>query len=217
MKKRTPLISLILTVLAFALSGCVGPSLSKEECMLSDWYQIGYTDGVRGYSQARLQDHREACTKHGVNPVVSEYQKGHEDGVVVFCTPQNGLSAGASGWKYSGICPRELESGFMVGYNLGAQLHRAKSWVNGLNAEIEDRELDLDYEETQLDENRTKLLSDEPLGEHETRESVYLRVKDIEEKIEELELEIDGLEDELTGAWRHYNEIQAKVSKFQGQ
>jgi Protein of unknown function (DUF2799) len=117
--------------LAAWLSGCAS-GLSKEECDAADWRAIGYEDGIKGWSQTRLSTHRKACAKHGVSLVLDDYLKGWQAGVEQYCQPANGYRQGRSGAGYQGVCPAQLEPGFMQAYRSGRELYALEKDVQRL-------------------------------------------------------------------------------------
>lgn len=118
-----------LLVLFAMLSGCAS-GLSKQECGVADWRAIGYEDGVKGWSQARIGEHRKACAKHGVTPNLDAYRSGWEEGVERYCQPGNGYHEGRTGRTYGGVCPSQLESAFLAAYHSGRELHDLQAKVH---------------------------------------------------------------------------------------
>ena len=53
----------LFTLLLGSLSGCA--SISQEECLLGDWYQIGLSDGQNGRSN-RAADYSKDCSEYQV-------------------------------------------------------------------------------------------------------------------------------------------------------
>lgn len=117
----------VVAVAAVALAGCA--TMSEEQCLAGDWYGQGFTDGAAGYSYGRLNEHTEACARHGVYPDVSAYAAGRDQGLLQYCTPANGFRVGRAGTSYSGVCPGGLEADFMYGYNDGRVLWTADQQV----------------------------------------------------------------------------------------
>lgn len=116
--KRVP------TLVAFValVSGCAS-GLSVEECNTVDWRTIGYEDGVQGRSEAQISKHRQACAKHGVGLNFEAYRSGWEEGIQRYCKPGKGYHLGRRGRSYSGICPAQLESGFLQAYSQGREIY----------------------------------------------------------------------------------------------
>jgi len=123
-----------LVVAIVFMSGCA--SLSKEECQTADWRTIGYEDGIRGQSQARISAHRKACAEHGVALELETYRSGWDEGVAHFCQPANGYQQGHSGRKYTGVCPESLEADYMQAYRDGRALYKLESDINRLSNKL---------------------------------------------------------------------------------
>lgn len=107
-------------ILLFFLAGCA--SMDKSECLTADWRTIGFEDGVAGENVTNIAEYRKDCAKHGVSPVLDDYQRGHLDGSKLFCTKRNGFEQGNGGKGYSRSCPADLEGTFLDGYRDGQEL-----------------------------------------------------------------------------------------------
>ncbi len=150
------LVMLALSILV--LSGCA--TLNKDECLTADWYQIGYEDGARGYADTRISSHREACAKHGITPDFRDYQDGHEEGVIRFCTPSNGFIQGKKGYQYTGLCPTALEDGFLDGYDAGHKIYAVTSEVRTLSSELSQNERQIDIKQQEIIDKTNLMLAD---------------------------------------------------------
>ena len=71
-------------ILAVALIGC--STLSKNECLQANWYELGWKDGNLGKPRSLFQEHADACVKHNVRAEKTEYFRGRDDGLKNFCT-----------------------------------------------------------------------------------------------------------------------------------
>ena len=109
------------------LAGCA--TLSKPQCQTGDWYNVGQNDGRSGYTMARLDEHREACSKHGVVIDQATYTAGRELGLKSYCTIDNAATVGLAGRSYSGVCEGEIGLSF-------ARVHRVASDVNYVDGRI---------------------------------------------------------------------------------
>ena len=101
-----------------------------------DWFERGRTDGMSGLPRSTFQERAEPCLKHGVIPDRTAYYKGHDEGLKVYCTEQQGFDLGRQGQPYRPICPKE--SGFRMGYDRGLKLYCTEesgylAGVNGLD------------------------------------------------------------------------------------
>jgi hypothetical protein len=113
------------------LAGCA--SMSKNECLYADWRAIGFEDGANGAPATAVASRRQACAKAGVTPDMHAYLAGRDQGLVEYCTPANGFSAGESGYAYSGVCGRHDEASFLENYRSGARLYTLRDRVHGAN------------------------------------------------------------------------------------
>lgn len=117
------------------ISGCT--TLSKDACLMDDWYEIGVQDGAAGYSPNRLAQHREACAEYRIRPDREAYQAGWDDGIGAYCTPDRGFQEGQRGASYSNVCPPALEWTFLQGYRNGQQLYQQERRLQELEQDRE--------------------------------------------------------------------------------
>ncbi len=117
MKNSIGIISMIAVMLMVA--GCA--SVSKEDCLLTDWYEVGRMDGRQGRSRIAFQGRAKACLEHGISADRQAYYKGHDLGLKYYCTEQKGFELGQKGLPYNSVCPLQLEPDFRAGYDKGMQ------------------------------------------------------------------------------------------------
>ena len=129
--------AILASMIALMLSGCA--TMNQEECMVSDWRTVGFEDGALGRPPETIGNYRQACAKHGVSPDLASYRSGHADGLQSFCQPAKGFSYGRSGAAYRGVCPADLEYGFLAAYNDGRHLYELETAVRGTDAQIAQR------------------------------------------------------------------------------
>lgn len=176
---------------ALALQGCAG-GMSKEECLVADWYAIGYEDGSRGAAPDTIGQHRKACAEHGVAPNMQAYEQGRNKGLSLYCQPSRGFNLGARGYGYAGVCPRMLEPEFLAAYNSGRKLYELESTVNYTNRQLEAKKKYLkDIKHIMID-TAAALISDETTPED--RVHLLAESHDLATKHGELEAEIEALE-----------------------
>lgn len=191
MDKRfvTRIRTLTVVALALGVSGCA--SMSADECVASDWYTIGFEDGSRGHTAARLGDHRKACAKHGIAPDFTAYRAGHEEGLRDFCKPSRGFRLGSGGGNYNGVCSADLEPAFLDAYNTGYRLYNLRSEVDSVNYQIGARENELEATNARIRETEAALISRETPVEE--RVLLLADLKELSERTGELQAEIDLL------------------------
>ena len=117
MKKSMDIISIIAILLLVA--GCA--SVSKEDCLLTDWYEIGRLDGRQGKPRTAFQGRAKAYLEHGINADRQAYYNGHDLGLKYYCSEQKGFELGQQGLPYKSVCPLQLEPDFRAGYLKGIQ------------------------------------------------------------------------------------------------
>ena len=111
----------VFSIMAMLLivAGCA--SVSKEDCLLTDWYEIGRVDGRQGKPRTVFQSRAKACLEHGISADRQAYYEGHDQGLAYYCTEQKGFELGQKGLAYNSVCPLQLEADFRAGYNKGMQ------------------------------------------------------------------------------------------------
>jgi hypothetical protein len=128
--------------------GCA--SLSKNECLQADWFEIGRKDGVMGRPRALFQKHCDACSKHSVTPDRDLYYMGRREGVRVYCTEESGFEQGRLGRKYEFVCPGEFEQEFLTGYYRGREIYLYESKVASLEKQLKRIERKIKAKEKEL-------------------------------------------------------------------
>ena len=123
MKNLMGIISTMVVLLM--LMGCA--SVSKEDCLVTDWYEIGRLDGRQGRHRTALQGRAKACLEHGISADRQAYYAGHDQGLRFYCSEQNGFELGQKGLPFNTVCPLELAAGFRAGYNKGIQYYCSES------------------------------------------------------------------------------------------
>jgi hypothetical protein len=124
------------------LEGCT--SMSLKECQSANWEQLGFQSALEGQPiNEAASGYSEKCTQeHNVAVRLSDFTKGYDLGLKTYCTTQNGLKEGKGLTDYKGICPKELETNFLTGFNTGQivglkdEVQRLKSQVSSLESEL---------------------------------------------------------------------------------
>jgi len=111
--------TIAIMAILFMVAGCA--SVSKEDCLVTDWYEIGRMDGRQGRPRTALQGRAKACLEHGISADRQAYYKGHDLGMQYYCTEQKGFELGQQGLAYRSVCPLQLEADFRAGYDKGMQ------------------------------------------------------------------------------------------------
>ena len=199
-----------LALAALAISGCA--AMSVDECTATDWSAVGYEDGARGYTSERFSKHRKACAKHGVTANFSSYQAGREQGLVEYCQPGRGFDVGASGGRYYGVCPANLEGDFLDAYNVGNRLHTLRSNVNHANSSINAKERELERVGDEILSAEAALIDRDTTIER--RVILLAELKDLSEDTGRLEAEINDLYEQRARYQVDLDNYQAQVSNY---
>jgi hypothetical protein len=144
--------------------GCA--AVSKEDCLVTDWFEIGRLDGMQGTARTALQNRAKACLEHGVNADRRAYYQGHDEGLKYYCTAQKGFELGRKGLAYKSVCPLQLEKDFRLGYQKGQELFQYESKIASLQRRLKKIERKISKKEEELysdnlsDDQRTKIRSD---------------------------------------------------------
>ena len=152
--KRTIILAAISTTAL--LTGCA--SMSPQECQTANWYEQGMRDGIHGEPRSRVEDHREACAKLGIQPDVKKYMAGRDIGIRQYCTPDVGMQEGLQGRSYRNSCPPLLEAKFLDRYRVGYRVYQAQQRVNQLDNEVNRKQRELD--KARDDNKRARLRQD---------------------------------------------------------
>lgn len=168
MKKK--LLTIIFILVDVSVVGCA--TLSKEECLQGNWREIGYRDATNGYALTWLEQHQKACANYDIIPDPNAYRTGYDEGVVIYCTPENGFKVGQAGRYYQdGVCPTHLANAFLEQYLIGvsantnfyeqylAALHSKLSLIeNNMDSNLSSIENTINELEGTTDKEKMKLL-----------------------------------------------------------
>ncbi len=132
--------SFIFIAIAIILSGC--ESLDKSECEAGQWYDIGYNDAINGKGAWRIRNHTKACASYKITPDSEQYNAGHRQGTIAFCTPQRAFNRGKYNEGQHGNCPVSQFPHMGPAYNEGYQIYREKA---ALEQQIKEIEHDMTY------------------------------------------------------------------------
>jgi len=164
------------------LSGCA--TLNEDQCLVADWYQIGFTDGANGEPETYLQEHQKACAKHGVATNLDEWLYGREAGLQRYCTSTRGFDEGLNNRTYHGVCLGEAGYIFESAYQEGQAIYQQQQLVTELENEIDSIHDELE----DLDDNWRHLKSELVDGylTASDRAALVNRLDDIKDRTAEL-------------------------------
>lgn len=119
------------------LAGCA--SMSHRRCAETAWRAVGYLDGAAGTPAARAEGRRAACSgSTGSSFDQDAYFAGRREGLIDYCTAENGIAVGARGEVYAGVCQGDAGDRFAAAYSKGRRLFSLTASVIRLDQEIRD-------------------------------------------------------------------------------
>jgi len=166
-----------------ALGGCA--TMDRNECLSANWRQIGYTDGARGLPSRHIEKHAKACAEHQVQVNLDEYLAGRRQGLLAYCTPDNGFVIGRSGERdIATDCPDHLRHAFMEQYNRGMIVHAIESELESAREHVAQQHRRLRQNEKRIDEIRRDLdKKDLPAERRKALLDEYKRLVDDKERL----------------------------------
>jgi len=187
-----------------ALGSCA--TMSAEQCMAGDWSGQGYVDGQQGLTMSRLDDHAEACAKHGVTPDAGAYAAGRRQGLVSYCTPYKGFEVGRSGSAYAGVCPSELEADFVYAYRDGQVVHAAEQALSDARGRVDSLGARLEELDDKIVAKQAEARAD-GLTE-EQRDQIRNRIQEIRRERADTERDWRRAQDEVDDAERDVRDVR---------
>jgi hypothetical protein len=145
---------ILLMVLCLGLLvGCA--TIPEEQCAQVDWYDLGIKDGLAGYGEDRLAQHREACAGVKVVPDEKRYAQGRKVGLAEYCRPENAVREGLAGRYYKDVCNETFKRLHKAAFEVYSLKRRIKTNLD----EVSNKENELRQEKTS-DSRRNQLRSD---------------------------------------------------------
>ena len=136
-----------------AIAGCGGgATVSRNQCIASDWQTLGYRDGVNGLRSSQLLKHQDACVEHGIIPDREGYMAGWNTGVREYCKPNRAFEIGESGAGHDNVCPDGMQTQFTTAYREGRSLYL-------LRVDVQNLEHQIDHMESRMEQIKTELVS----------------------------------------------------------
>lgn len=181
--------------------------MNKQECLAVDWRTVGYEDGVAGYSGDRIAQHRKACAKYGVQTDLDQYQDGRAQGLREYCKPANGYRLGSRGGSYGGVCPAEMEDGFVSAFEVGHQLYTLGARVSEAKSRLSSKRRELEKVEHGIVENAATAIAKDTSKEE--RADAVADTAELAERAGRLKEEIRQLERDTVRFEHEYEDYRA--------
>jgi hypothetical protein len=195
--------TLIMVTLAILLCSC--SSISREECEIGDWYSIGVNDGKSGADMKQFNKYQKECAAHGVRADFSPYQQGYQQGLVFYCDFAHGEEHGRSGASYNTACSGNLEMQFRLGYQKGKRWHQAKSAVDNLRFELDQRYHQIQQNRDQIYANNQRLVQEQNA---DARAALLYRNDHLSAEMDQLNTEAGRLQVQLYQAEQAFAQVE---------
>ncbi|MGJ8680026.1 DUF2799 domain-containing protein [Paraglaciecola sp.] len=113
-------ILMVVSAMVIVLSSCGSTQLEVSECKSTNWEQKGLKDGASGVDVLEFNNYVAACETENVVPDKEAYYSGFQDGLVTYCTYDNGVELGKRSGKYYMACKDYKDFG--TGYAKGVDI-----------------------------------------------------------------------------------------------
>jgi hypothetical protein len=123
--------------------------------------------------------------------------RGHDDGLLRFCTPANGYRAGIAGRSIAVTCPANLSATFDDAYRYGHRIHLAEKELHSHDRALKAKRTELDELGAQIASVEEQLVGAGDRDRHQAPRMKKMRV--LIRREAELEREIAALERERDG------------------
>lgn len=174
---------LILTSFAALLAGC--STISEEGCIAGSWESLGYEDGRDGKSRGHFNKIAETCTKYGIAAQATDYRRGYDQGLPLYCSYDKGLDHGESGDSVKTECREINSTPYLDGYDEGRVIYEIRREYDGLVDGYRDIRKDLEKVAREIHD-----------GGHSEKEARRLRKKKyrLEDELDESRIDIRAFE-----------------------
>lgn len=193
----------VFTVAVLFLAGC--SSISPQECQVGDWFAIGKTDGQQGIASSKFRSYQKDCAKHGLSADFKAYERGHAEGVLLYCTYDAGRELGQSGGSYNKVCTGALEPQFRLGYDRGRIWYQAESALLNLQNTLQQNARTIDQLEQRIDDNTQELSS---LKDKQQKQQLLDENRNLQQELRQLNQMQGQLQRDLKQAELQFSLIQ---------
>lgn len=200
---------LICLFLLAPLVGCIG--LGQIDCESADWALIGFEDGESGKPVSGIGDYQEVCSNQDARMDIEAYNEGYEEGIRLYCQPENGFELGQSGVEYPTVCPSDLSDAFFQEYMDGSRYYP-------YYRNIGERELAIANNTATLASLQSGIISaqlrmDSPGITHSERNELRLSIDSMQSQMRYYELANERLEAEIDEWSIRLRELKAQQGR----
>ena len=178
-----------------------------EACLATDWWALGFEDGVKGLRADQFGQYRRECAPHGVTANITLYLEGRDEGLLEYCKPQNGYRLGADGRRYANVCPPGMEGAFMDAHGDGYGLYERRAAVDNAAGRLNQARRRADDLELIIADQAAAMIAPDMLMED--RVNLGIQIKQLTQEKADLERSIPRMEADL-------NEAEYQLNDYRG-
>ena len=123
-----------------ACSGNVKQGGGEMACSGLDWKNMGYTTATSGRDVHYFDQYRDGCAEALEPGAMQAYLDGYTNGIIEYCTYDNGRAIGLAGASMPEVCPVELKKQFADGYLIGVRNVRERAARLSYESEEQERQ-----------------------------------------------------------------------------
>ncbi len=158
--------------------------MSPEECAFQDWRAVGQADGAQGAGVERFRSYTRACSRHGIAPDFNAYERGREEGLRTYCTPNGIYAAGIRGRGNIGECP--YDPVLLRIHQVTTTFARADQALNHITGQQNRISSDLRRTRTRIFDIQDDLIDRDDLSSEE-REDMRDELEDLRDRLSRFE------------------------------
>ena len=179
-------------------------------CQATDWWALGFEDGVKGLRADQFGMYRRECAPYGVTANIGDYLDGRDDGLVDYCKPQNGYRLGVGGNRYANVCPPDLERPFLDAHKDGAGLRERRAAVDKAESRLSQARTRANSLEHTIANKSTAMISADV--SMEDRINLGIEIKQLTQEKVDLNRSIPRLEADVNAARRELDDYENRIA-----
>jgi len=149
-----PLNVVLLSTTLGLLTSCA--TLSRDECRVAKWREIGHSDAAQGYSASRIAEHRSACARVNVSVDLADYNDGYDRGLNVYCQPEAAYRLASQGRPYPSQCSTQRFPLLSPAYSQGVVYYQLQQDRSELHHKRQEKQTQLKALNQQITNNNDK-------------------------------------------------------------
>ena len=195
-------------VACLLMGGCAGTS---EFTCSSDWLETGRMDGANGIAGDRIERYVRDCEAYEIVPDQELYERGRQEGLAVYCTPENGYELALNNRWQRNICPFDSLPGFRAGYSDGEVMLDTRRTISDLNEAKRDLENDIACVAQEIDGGTSRLGALRADSESNASRQAREEIERLTGELERLNLDIDTAEEQCTETVNRHQALNYRI------